>query len=96
MRVVVWKTKNVPPMDVEGMSDLFVKIWPEGCQPQETDTHWYVNVCSILIRVYICIPTKHPHPTHPVFYNIGAARMARLASIGECCLMWSWDITPGP
>ena len=41
VRVVIWKTKNVPPMDTfEGMSDLFVKCWPEGCDPQETDTHW--------------------------------------------------------
>jgi hypothetical protein len=41
VRVVIWKTKNVPPMDsLEGMSDLFVKCWPEGCDPQETDTHW--------------------------------------------------------
>ncbi len=41
VRVVIWKTKDVPPMDsLEGMSDLFVKCWPEGCDPQETDTHW--------------------------------------------------------
>ena len=41
VRVVIWKTKNVPPLDsLEGMSDLFVKCWPEGCKPQETDTHW--------------------------------------------------------
>eukprot|EP01038_Epipyxis_sp_PR26KG_P004421 gene4421-6250_t len=41
VRVVIWKTKNVPPMDsLEGMSDLYVKCWPEGCKPQETDTHW--------------------------------------------------------
>jgi hypothetical protein len=25
---------------LEGMSDLFVKCWPESCTPQETDTHW--------------------------------------------------------
>jgi hypothetical protein len=25
---------------LEGMSDLFVKVWPEGCDAQETDTHW--------------------------------------------------------
>jgi len=31
VRVVIWKCKNVPPMDsLEGMSDLFVKCWPEG------------------------------------------------------------------
>lgn len=41
VRVVVWKAKNVPPQDTfEGMSDLFVKVWPEGCDIQETDTHW--------------------------------------------------------
>jgi hypothetical protein len=41
MRVIIWKSKDVPPMDsFEGMSDLFVKVWPEGCDPQETDTHW--------------------------------------------------------
>jgi len=39
--VVIWKTKNVPAMDsFEGMSDLFVKCWPEGSAPQESDTHW--------------------------------------------------------
>ena len=41
VRLVVWKARDVPPMDaMEGMSDLFVKAWPEGCAPQETDTHW--------------------------------------------------------
>lgn len=41
MRLVIWKSKNVPNMDeLEGMSDLYVKAWPEGCDPQETDTHW--------------------------------------------------------
>jgi len=41
VRVVIWKAKNVPPQDtLEGMSDLFVKCWPEGCDPAETDTHW--------------------------------------------------------
>jgi hypothetical protein len=41
VRVIIWKSRDVPPMDTfEGMSDLFVKVWPEGCDPQETDTHW--------------------------------------------------------
>ena len=41
VRIVIWKTKDVPAMDtLENMSDLFVKVWPEGCDPQETDTHW--------------------------------------------------------
>jgi hypothetical protein len=41
VRVVIWKAKNVVAMDgLEQMSDLFVKCWPEGCDPQFTDTHW--------------------------------------------------------
>jgi len=41
MRVVIWKVRNVPAADTfENMSDLFVKAWPEGCDPHETDTHW--------------------------------------------------------
>lgn len=41
LRVVIWSAKDVPPMDsFEGMSDLFVKVIPEGCAAQETDTHW--------------------------------------------------------
>ncbi|CAM9794895.1 unnamed protein product, partial [Chrysoparadoxa australica] len=41
VRVVIWHTKDVVSMDdLTGMNDLFVKAWVEGCDPQETDTHW--------------------------------------------------------
>merc|ERR1711871_709362 len=41
VRLVIWKAKDVPPQDwLEGMSDLYVKAWPEGCAQKETDTHW--------------------------------------------------------
>lgn len=41
LRCVIWKTKGVPPMDsFEGMSDLYIKAWPEGSDPQSTDIHW--------------------------------------------------------
>ena len=41
VRLVIWKSKGVPAMDeLEGMSDLYIKAWPEGCDAQETDTHW--------------------------------------------------------
>ena len=41
VRVVIWKSKNVPAMDsLEGMSDLYVKCWPEGSPAQDTDVHW--------------------------------------------------------
>jgi hypothetical protein len=43
VRVVVWKSRDVPAQDTFGgqnMTDLFIKCWPEGCKEQETDTHW--------------------------------------------------------
>jgi hypothetical protein len=43
VRVVIWKARKVKAMDTFGgqnMSDLFVKVWPEGCTPLNTDTHW--------------------------------------------------------
>lgn len=41
IRIVIWKTKDVVAMDsLENMNDLYVRVWPEDCQPQETDTHW--------------------------------------------------------
>jgi hypothetical protein len=43
MRMVIWKCKDVPPADTFGgqnMTDMYVKCWPEGSDPLETDTHW--------------------------------------------------------
>ena len=40
VRVVVWKTKEVPAMDIEGMSDLFLTGWIGDGERQSTDTHW--------------------------------------------------------
>ena len=45
VRVVIWKAKGVPSQDHwlhDGMSDLYVKCWPEGTtsKQQHTDTHW--------------------------------------------------------
>jgi hypothetical protein len=52
LRVVIWKVRNVPAADTfENMSDLFVKAWPEGCEPLETDTHWYLHI-SLLFFFY--------------------------------------------
>lgn len=43
VRLVVWKCKEVPAADTFGgqdMTDMYVKSWVEGCDSQETDTHW--------------------------------------------------------
>jgi hypothetical protein len=40
VRVVVWKTRNVVAGDeFTGMSDLYAKLWMDGCEAQKTDTH---------------------------------------------------------
>ncbi|CBN78812.1 conserved unknown protein [Ectocarpus siliculosus] len=44
VRVVFWKCKDVVAMDtVTEQNDLFVKSWVEGCDAQETDTHWFAK-----------------------------------------------------
>ena len=43
IRLVVWKCSDVPPSDLFGgqnMTDMYVRSWVEGCDIQETDTHW--------------------------------------------------------
>mmetsp|Transcript_19079 Transcript_19079/g.72115 ORF Transcript_19079/g.72115 Transcript_19079/m.72115 type:complete len:2052 (-) Transcript_19079:79-6234(-) len=43
VRVVFWKTAKVPAQDLLGgqnMTDMYARIWVEGCEPLETDTHW--------------------------------------------------------
>lgn len=39
-RVIVWDTKDVIMMDVEGTSDGYVKCFFEQSQKKSTDTHW--------------------------------------------------------
>ena len=37
---MVWKTRNVVAGDeLTGMSDLYAKLWMDGCESQKTDTH---------------------------------------------------------
>jgi len=41
VRVVIWKTKDCVSMEaISNMNDMFAKVWIEGCEKQETDTHW--------------------------------------------------------
>ena len=46
----------------ENMSDLFVRAWPEGCDYQDTDTHWRAKKgrdlrLTRLLFVYLCTDT---------------------------------------
>jgi hypothetical protein len=43
VRLVIWKCKDVPAADTFGgqdMTDMYIRSWVEGCDLQETDTHW--------------------------------------------------------
>ena len=40
LRVSIYDTKNVPMVDIEGMSDVFIKAWIDEKNQKETDTHW--------------------------------------------------------
>ena len=40
VRLVVWDTKDIKMMDVEGTSDVFVKAYFDNKKPLETDTHF--------------------------------------------------------
>ncbi|OMJ78297.1 hypothetical protein SteCoe_21930 [Stentor coeruleus] len=39
-RVIIWKAENVPNMDIEGLSDLFVAVKINSLLEKETDTHY--------------------------------------------------------
>lgn len=40
-RLVIWKTKDIPHMDLEGCSDVFVRTYfDDPNQEKLTDTHW--------------------------------------------------------
>lgn len=39
-RVIIWKAEDVPNMDIEGLSDLFVAAKINGLLEKETDTHY--------------------------------------------------------
>ena len=41
LRVIVWETRKVVLKDKQGKSsDIFVCAFPEGQEPQPTETHW--------------------------------------------------------
>lgn len=44
MRLIIWKCKDVPAMDFEGVSDVFVKSFLDPDDEYLTDTHWRLQV----------------------------------------------------
>ena len=58
MRVVVWKTKDLPNMDVEGCSDIQCKAYLTSGDGDEhlTDTHWRCQTGSGSFNYRLKIP----------------------------------------
>ena len=40
MRVCVMDCNNVPSMDIEGTTDLYIKCWIDDKEKKSTDTHY--------------------------------------------------------
>ena len=40
VRVVVWRTRGIPTMDIEGTSDIQIKCGFDSNKMHKTDTHW--------------------------------------------------------
>lgn len=93
VRVVIWKTKDVPPMDIEGMPSIPSKkpcIYHRQCcndrQCISLSQAWVTCLSSAGLKV-----ACHRRQTH-----IGDARMAKLPSTIACYLKWSWVTTARP
>ena len=63
MRVIVWETKNVVLKNSGGKSsDIIVVGYPEGQEPQSTDTHWNSKDGQGLFNWRLKYPITVPNP----------------------------------
>lgn len=61
LRVSVYDAKNVPREDVEGTSDVFVKVFYGTSQdPKETDTHWRCTTGTASFNYRLLFDFKAP------------------------------------
>ena len=40
LRIVIWDTVGIPPMDAEGVSDIFIKAYIDDKDKKESDCHY--------------------------------------------------------
>ena len=62
-RVVVWRTKEIPNMDIEGCSDIQVKTYYDTAAAGYSDTHWRCQNgnASFNYRVKLSNNSKQPN-----------------------------------
>ena len=57
-RVVIWKTREIEMMDVEGTSDVFVRVFFDDQEDQNTDTHWRCQNGQASFNYRLLFPIK--------------------------------------
>lgn len=62
VRVVVWDTKELKEMDVEGTSDVFVRAYFDGTSSKDTDCHYRCKdgVASFNYRLLYNVTLPNP------------------------------------
>lgn len=71
MRIVIWKTQDVPAQDTLGgqnMTDLYITVKPEGCKEQSTDTHWRSKKGKASFNWRMCFDMEFGHNTRAFKY----------------------------
>jgi len=87
-RLVIWKTKDIEMMDVEGTSDVFVRAFFDDKDDEVTDTHWRCQNGTASFNYRIIFPIKSLKPEGYTL-NIQAWDKDIIASndlIGSCTL----------
>ena len=60
LRLSVYNTKNVPCLDTEGTSDVFVMAWLDEHDKKETDTHWRCTTGEASFNYRVLFNFKSP------------------------------------
>jgi len=60
VRVVIYDTRNIKMMDVEGTSDVYVKAFFDSKNAKETDTHYRCTDGKASFNYRLLFSLKHP------------------------------------
>lgn len=63
-RLVIWHTQDIPCMDIEGVSDVFVQAYFNEKQTFTTDTHWRCQNGKASFNYRLKIPIKSEKPEY--------------------------------
>jgi len=58
VRLVIWKTRDIEMMDVEGTSDVFVRAFFDAEDDHSTDTHWRCQSGEASFNYRLIFPVK--------------------------------------